>query len=220
MSKPSEGVIKFQLDFTPAPALPAAELAELNAWRKIMFQLDLIGQQPDRYAGYGFGNISRRLRGERFVISGTQTGGLPNLLAEHYAVVLACMPHLNRLTAQGPIKPSAESLTHGAVYALDETANWVMHAHSPHIWRHAAALNLPTTHPEVPYGSVEMAAEVERLFAETPVKETRIFSMGGHEDGIVTFGPSALAAGQVMLTALARAYQLGMISLQGAGAEG
>lgn len=204
----TEGVIKFQLDFTPAPALPFEELRGLNGWRKMMFLLDLIGQHPNRYGGYGYGNISRRLNETRFVISGTQTGGLPELAAEHFATVLACYPHQNRLVATGPIKPSAESLTHGAVYALDDQARWVLHAHSPHIWRHAAALELPTTHPDVPYGSVEMAAEVERLFAETAVRERCVFSMGGHEDGIVAFGPSGEAAMAVLVTALGRAFAL------------
>jgi hypothetical protein len=33
----------------------------LNAWRKIMYMTALIGQDPARYGGYGFGNISCRL---------------------------------------------------------------------------------------------------------------------------------------------------------------
>lgn len=214
MSK-KEGVIKFQLEYTPSSALPAGSLKELNAWRKVMYLLQLIGQTPNRYGGYGFGNISCRLEpfdapetARRFAISGSQTGGLADLTEQHYAVVLAYNLAQNRLVAEGPIKPSSESMTHGAIYDLDNSLRWVMHAHSPHIWRHAAALELPTTRADVAYGTPEMAEEVRRLFRETDVRDRLIFAMGGHEDGIVTFGRTAEEAGIIMLTYLARAFQL------------
>ncbi len=209
-----EGVIKFQLDFTVAPALPADVLLEICAWRKMLYLTQLIGQTPDRYAGYGFGNISRRLppfdapqNERRFVISGTQTGNVADLLPEHYAVVSAYYPAQNLIVGEGPVRPSSESLTHGMVYDMDATALWVMHAHSSHIWRAARHLNIAMTDGNVAYGSPEMAGEVERLFHETDVAEQKIFGMDGHEDGIVTFGATAEEAGFVLLGALAKAFQ-------------
>jgi hypothetical protein len=53
-----------------------------------------------------------------------------------------------------------------------------------------------------------MAAEVQRLYREGIFAERRILAMGGHEDGILVFGRSPEDAGQVLLTWLARAYQL------------
>jgi hypothetical protein len=82
-----------------------------------------------------------------------------------------------------------------------------MHAHSPHIWRNAAALELPMT-ANVPYGTPEMAAEVARLYRESDMAQKKIFGMAGHEDGIVTFGATAEEAGFVMIGYLARAFQL------------
>ena len=116
--------------------------------------------------------------------------------------------HTTVVTGEGPLKPSSESLTHGVIYELDQEVQWVMHAHSPHIWRQAGALQLPITDSDVTYGTPEMAAEVQRLFRETEVKARRIFSMGGHEDGIVSFGCTAEEAGTVLLTHLARALEL------------
>ncbi len=210
-----EGVLKFQLEFRPADPLPLDSLREINAWRKVTYLLGMIGQDPNRYGGYGYGNISQRLEPfdapkhqRRFVISGTQTGGLANLTGQHYAVVRACYADQNRLVAEGPIRPSSESLTHGMVYDLDNELRWVVHVHSPEIWRQSQALALPTTHPDVPFGTPEMAAEVERLFRETDLPEKHIFSMGGHEDGIVSFGRTAEEAGTVLLLYLARALQL------------
>ena len=162
-----EGVIKFQLQFSPAEPIPDRHLREINAWRRILYLTGLIGQDPGRYGGYGYGNISQRLPAReadrlgdgRFVISGTQTGQLAHLTNEHYATVLACEPDRNWVAAEGPIKPSSESLTHGAIYSLDPALRCVIHAHSPEIWQRARELDIPTTRPEVPYGTPEMAAE-------------------------------------------------------------
>jgi hypothetical protein len=53
-----------------------------------------------------------------------------------------------------------------------------------------------------------MAAEVRRLFVESDLAQKRIFGMAGHEDGIVTYGATAEAAGFAMLTYLVQALQL------------
>ncbi|MCB0044546.1 MAG: class II aldolase/adducin family protein [Caldilineaceae bacterium] len=211
----SEGIVKYVTDYTSAAALSAEEIAELNAWRRILYLAQLVGQSPERYMGYGFGNVSRRLEPgpapvtqRSFVITGTQTGNLTHLDPDAYTMVMECYPAENRLVAQGPVKPSSESLTHGAVYDQDPEIMWVFHAHSPEIWRNADALEIPVTAADVPYGSPEMAAEVDRLFRETPLLERRIFSMGGHEDGIVSFGRTAEEAGDVLLNTLAAALAL------------
>lgn len=204
-----EGVIKFQLTYQPGSALGLPQLHTLNRWRAILYHHRLIGQDPARYGGYGYGNLSCRIPpfdvppdARRFLISGTQTGHLAALGPEHYALILAAKPEENRIDATGPIRPSSESLTHSAVYAVDPAIHWVFHAHSPAIWQQAAARNLPTTEPDVAYGTPEMAAAVQQLFAETDVAARRIFVMGGHEDGVVAFGPTAASAGQTLLDAL------------------
>jgi hypothetical protein len=210
----SEGVIKFELEFRAAAPLPAAALREINAWRKVLYLLRLTGRDPARYGGLGYGNISQRLdpgagsTGISFVISGTQTGGLADLGPEHYTTVLESWPAANRLVAAGPIRPSSESLTHGALYTLDRTLNFIMHVHSPEIWRHAAALGLPLTDPAAAYGTPAMAAETRRLFADPAVRAGAIFAMGGHEDGLVAFGRTAEEAGGALVRTLARALAL------------
>lgn len=205
-----EGVIKFQMHYTAAPPLPAEAVRELNAWRKILVLLKFIGQDPARYEGYGFGNVSCRLEpwdapasARRFLITGTQTGEVEDLGPEHFVVVAECHPEQNLTVAEGPVRPSSESMTHGAVYAMDENIRWVLHAHSPHIWYAAQRLGIPITRADVQYGTPEMSDEVCRLFEESDVRQRRIFSMGGHEDGIVSFGRTAEEAGDVLLAALA-----------------
>lgn len=204
-----EGVIKFRLDFTPAPPVAADLVGDLTIWRDWLYRLGLIGQDPARYEGCGYGNISRRLppfdaapEARAFLISGTQTGGLATLAPMHYAHVRFCYPEENRVVAEGPIQPSSESMTHGTLYALDPSVRYVMHIHAPDLWRRAAALDLPTTGADVPYGSPAMAREVRRLFDETDVAARRLFSMAGHEDGLVSFGATAEAAAAAIEEAL------------------
>ena len=205
-----EGVIKFDLRFTAGPAISMDTLAELNNWRNILWKHALIGQDPTRYDGYGFGNISQRIgaqdapEGNReFAISGTQTGHLDQLTNHHYARVTAYNADTNQVTANGPVMPSSESMTHGVIYDLDNELRVVLHVHSPDIWKTAAAQGIPITRAPVEYGTPEMSREVARLFSQTDVREQGIFSMGGHEDGIVAFATSVEEAGNTLLTALA-----------------
>ncbi|MDT8388581.1 MAG: class II aldolase/adducin family protein [Thiogranum sp.] len=211
MEREHEGVIKFELDYEPAPALSAATLAPLNGWRHLLFRLRLIGQDPERYGGLGFGNLSQRLAprddvtaAAGFIISGTQTGGLPHLQPEHYACVLACDPRHNHVTARGPVKPSSECLTHGVLYQLDAGIHAVLHVHSPDIWRLSAELLLPTTNSSVAYGTPEMAQEVQRIYPSA--QPGGVFCMGGHEDGVVAFGDTVQQAGQRLTAVLAQAF--------------
>ncbi|HEY3342057.1 MAG TPA: class II aldolase/adducin family protein, partial [Anaerolineae bacterium] len=138
-----EGTVKFQLDYTDGQIPAYEEIRELNAWRRLFFVTGLIGQDPLRYGGYGYGNVSQRLPpfssfGQaQFAVSGTQTGELPELTASHYCMVTECWPAQNRVVAHGPIKPSSESMTHGMVYGMDDALRYVFHTHSPTIWRAA-----------------------------------------------------------------------------------
>jgi len=206
-----EGVIKFDLAFRPGPA-PAAELlVELEAWRRIFRRLGLLGQDPRRYAGLGFGNLSRRAGAgapaNAFIISGTQTGQLERLAAEHYVTVQACDPAHNRVEASGPIHPSSEALSHGVLYQADPRIGWVMHLHSPELFAARQLLQLPTTKPTAAYGSPEMAAEIIRL---APVAGwPGLLVMGGHEDGILAFGANAAATGELVVRTLAAALASG-----------
>lgn len=210
-----EGVTKFQLDYRAAPALEPAAVAGLDAWRTVLWRLGLIGQQAERYAGLGYGNVSARIApftgnagARRFVISGTQTGAPPVLHAGQYTVVDAYDIRANRVSAHGPVAPSSESLTHGMIYDLDEHARCVLHVHSPEIWTAAERLQLPRTDPAAAYGTPAMAEAVLRLFGQGHLQARGLFSMGGHQDGVVAFGATADEAGTRLVTALAQALSL------------
>lgn len=210
-----EGVVQFNLTFLPADPLPAAMLRSLNAWRQILYRLRLIGQEPHRYGGLGFGNVSIRLESgnaDSFIISGTQTGGMDSLFPEHYAIVKTFDPATNSVVAEGVVRPSSESLTHGSLYRMSRAIGAVIHAHSPEIWTRADSIGIPVTHRDVRYGTPEMAEEVCRLFQNTPANMLKIFAMGGHEDGIVAFGGSIEEAGLIIVRYLALATARGVVT--------
>jgi ribulose-5-phosphate 4-epimerase/fuculose-1-phosphate aldolase len=212
-----EGVIKFSAEHRecPAPRDRTGGLAcALSAWREILAQTGLVGQDPRRYDGLGFGNVSGRLgpfpgeRGRRaFLITGTQTGGRCRLSVEDFCIVEAYDDARNWVRSAGPVLPSSESLTHGAIYDLSPAIRFVLHGHCPVIWRQAAALRLPSTAPDVAYGTPEMAREVRRLYRSSSLPDTRILAMAGHEDGVIAFGSSVDDAGKTLVAGLAWAYQ-------------
>lgn len=200
-----EGVIKYQLDFTVADALQGHDYGELNHWHQVFKQAGILGQDSNRYEGLGFGNLSERLDEQRFLISGTQTGHLEKLQPEHYAIVTAADIPQNTIYARGPVKPSSESLTHAAIYALHPDIAFVFHGHSPDIWLFRKQLAIPETDKTVPYGTPAMAAEMYRLYKNTAMQASGIIAMAGHEDGVISFGPTAEQAGDTMMSFLARA---------------
>jgi hypothetical protein len=209
-----EGVVKYTLAYMPGSPVAYQLIAVLNAWRRILFLTNLVGQDANRYGGAGYGNVSQRLEvaikgtQPRFAISGTQTGGLAELTEDHFTIVTETWPAENRVVATGPIMPSSESLTHGMLYRVDHSVNTIMHAHSSEIWQNASRLGIPSTSASVAYGTPEMAEEVRRLFRDSPVRERKILCMGGHTDGVMSFSRTAEEAGCVMMTYLARALAL------------
>ena len=200
----TEGVIKFNLTFRTERVVDV-NVAELSAWRTVLKELGLLGQIPGRYDGYGFGNISQRCAGG-FVISGTQTGRLEAVTLDDYAVCETWNLERNAVDAKGSVKPSSESLSHASIYDVHESVTCALHAHSPSIWRNSAELGIAVTDETVAYGTPEMAKEVRRLI--TNMACPGIFSMGGHEDGVFTFGRSLAEAGQLMVHELVRARAL------------
>ncbi|MGR8980807.1 MAG: class II aldolase/adducin family protein [Gammaproteobacteria bacterium] len=204
-----EGVIKYRLDYRPTAPRNFPEYAELNAWRTLLFQMGLIGQDSKRYGGLAFGNISFRLNDSlQFVITGSQTSGLMRLSNEHYSTILSADPSRNHIVAEGAVKPSSEALTHAAVYAANSEVKAVVHVHSPVIWRNYQTLALPAIAPGIHYGTQAMAEAVLEMFTLNLLQEKPVFAMLGHEDGIVSFGASIPEASQTLIRTLAHALQI------------
>ena len=181
-----EGYIKFNCEWTKGPPIENAAIAELNKWRRPLFDAGLVGQYED--TGVGFGNMSMRSGSDvQFIISGTQTGHLADLIGAHYAEVTDYDIQDNRVTCHGPVKASSESLTHAAIYELDPTIQAIVHVHSDTLW-HELRNKIPTTNPTVRYGTPDMAEEFRRLYRDTDFASSEIAVMGGHDGGLISIG--------------------------------
>ena len=205
-----EGVIKYHLNHQHKPLPANINLNRLNAWRSVLYRLQLIGQNPEQYDGLGYGNISQRLAvdSSAFVISGTQTGHLAQLSPKDYALIDSASVEQNQINSSGLTAPSSEALTHAGVYQQDASAQAVIHVHSPEIWRHTRALNLPHTKAEIAYGTIDMAQAVKALLRADQVSQLPLFTMLGHQDGVVAWGATLEQAAAVLIQQLANAIAL------------
>lgn len=195
-----EGYIKYESHWTPGPLLEPSAAQQLDEWRRQLFDVGLIGEYVEE--GIGFGNLSIRSGSARqFVITGTQTGHLAATTAEHYSLVTDYDIAANKVFCTGPLQASSEAMTHAAIYELNPAISAVVHVHSRSLWERL--LNeLPTTDPNVAYGTPEMAEEFRRLYRETNFGENGIAVMAGHDEGLVSYAESLAAASQKILALL------------------
>jgi L-ribulose-5-phosphate 4-epimerase len=212
MTEALEGVIKFTTQHTLGPLPRDADVAVLSGWRNLLFRLRLIGQDPLKYEGAGYGNVSQRLppypgeRGRRrFLVTCTQTGGTEAIGNESYAVVSEYSVEANSVTSTGPCLPSSETMTHGTIYDLSPAIRAVLHVHAPEPWIARERLRLPTTPESAPYGTPAMAREVVRLWQHGTLQDRRVLAMAGHEDGIIAFGRDVEEAGAALIAVCAAA---------------
>ncbi len=181
-----EGVIKYRQNWRVCVDFPADDIASLVAYRNMCFDRHWIGF--DETYQVGFGNISMRYRHHKqFFISASQTGHIPELDAGHFSFISHYDIPQNTINCIGLFKASSESLTHAAVYELSERIRAVIHIHNKTLWEKHIH-HIPTTHPNVEYGTPEMAQEVQRLFDSKAITDTGVLIMGGHEDGIIAWG--------------------------------
>ena len=172
-------------------------LTDLMKKRDLMRFLGLIGVYEN---GIGFGNVSQRINNSnQFIISGTQTAHFPTLKPENYTVVTDFNIEENSLTCWGPVKAASESLTHAAIYNYQPKIMGIIHIHNYQLWQELM-FKVPTSNPDVPYGTPQMAKEMFRLFDEDNLGVEKILVMAGHQDGIISFGKDLDEAANILFS--------------------
>lgn len=190
------GVVKFRCEQVAADLAPFSGLEELNACRRKLQQLRMIGVDAN---GIGYGNLSvRAAETNEFYITGSGTSALPRLSLDDYARVTAYDFEKNWLQCVGRAVASSESLTHAAVYESQPHARAVIHCHDEAVWAQLIDRGAATSR-DVEYGTPEMAFEVQRLLRERTARTPRIFAMAGHVDGVVAFGHNAEEAFETLI---------------------
>jgi len=203
----TEGVIKYHLKHQNIRLPSDITLTEINTWRSLCYQLQLIGQTSELYQGYAYGNISQRYKDTQFIISGTQTGGEVQLSVQDYCLITHADLSQNTLQAQGECRPSSEALTHASVYQQNPEIHCVIHAHNSEIWQATHALSLPHTSEQIAYGTPEMALAVQNLLQQN---SSPVFTMLGHEDGVIAYGNDFSSTFAALVKLLATAKQLSL----------
>lgn len=190
-----EGYIKYQCNWIKSDIIQPQQIEEINKWRTLLFDEGYIGMYEN---GIGFGNISIRVDENLFLVSGSATGGIRHLSAEHYALVTDYNFIINQLTCEGMTMASSESLTHAAIYSCSKETNAVIHVHHKEKWtrllHHAA-----TTNPSIAYGTPEMAYAIQNLILENNIGNNKLIVMGGHEEGLISFGKTLEEAASTIL---------------------
>ena len=193
-----EGYTKYRVCWTDRRTLDRPEIAELERWRRPLFEAGLVGTYPE--TGIGYGNLSVRTGGREFLVSGTQTGHLPRTGPGHYALVTDYDIDGNSLTCRGAVQASSEALTHAALYELEQGIGAVVHVHDSALWQRLLD-TAPATARDIAYGTPGMAREFGRLYRETGFAQTRLAAMAGHEAGIVSAGGTLREAAERVLAA-------------------
>ncbi len=205
-TEPTEGVVKYHAHHTngiveerlrslPAARRDAALLAmrrfpELDAARTILHDAGLIGVSP---SGIGYGNISLRLDGTLFLISGSATGANRMLGRDGYSLVESFDPASNTVRSFGPVQASSESMTHGAVYRAVPAAQCTIHIHSASLFATLLAKDAPHTPKSAAYGTPALSRAVAMLAASLPASGS-VFVTAGHADGLIAYGETIEAA--------------------------
>lgn len=192
MKQPDEGYIKFNLNWDErAFNFSDQDFSLINSSRRKLYEIGLIGAYPDEI---GFGNVSMRNSINSFIISGSATGNFKTLLKEHYSLVTDYDINKNSVSCIGLSKASSESMSHAVIYEANPKVNAVIHIHHNDMWN-CYFDKLPTTKKKAKFGTPEIASEIKKLAN----KSSGIIIMGGHPEGIITYGKSLHEAETILL---------------------
>jgi ribulose-5-phosphate 4-epimerase/fuculose-1-phosphate aldolase len=205
-----EGYIKFQPHWIKKPPFPKDWFADLIKARQILFEGNLIGAYP---TGIGFGNISTRFIplpatsnkqpaiSNQFLISGSATGNIQQLSNQHFSLVTSVDIENNSLICEGPVIASSESMSHAVIYRECPKVQAVVHVHHLGLWQQLLH-KIPTTDALAKYGTPEMAYSIVELLKKTDLRDTKLFVMEGHEEGVFSFGDSLDEAAEIIFKVL------------------
>jgi hypothetical protein len=163
---------------------PCADLAKLNFYRTKLRHLGFIGQDAH---GIGFGNVSLKAEAKEkteFFITTSGSAVRESISPTDLVLVKSWSFPKNIVRFEGPGTPSAETLTHAAIYDASSTVGAIFHIHDRPLWDWLIACG-DATADAAEYGTTGMAQAVTK-FLNRP--ECPVFAMSGHEGGVLAYG--------------------------------
>jgi len=218
----SAGTIQFAYELAdPNESSPLDPnlVAGLTAWRLILRRSLLIGQQPQRYQGLSYGNLSARPAhskqdGGGFIITASQSSGAEHLQTQDLVAITHY--NLSRLwvDAQGFQPPSADTLVHAMIYASDPRINWVFHVRSEQIWQQTEALGIPAIQaPNDDNTSLAtQVAELLQINQSRPLVFTNQTNADKNGNQVFAVAANSRDAGGLLMAYYAKALELSALS--------
>ena len=178
------GGVKFRAERLAAEMQPCPDLAELNLYRSKLRERRFIGQDANRI---GFGNISVKAKNETGFFITISGGAIRESIGQADLVWVKSWSFAENLVRfVGPGTPSAETLTHAAIYGANRSVGAVLHIHDRSVWDWLVAHEQATA-DAAEYGTAAMAETVQE-FLNRSNRLTNSFAMSGHEEGVLAFG--------------------------------
>ena len=177
------GGVKFRAERLAGEMPPCGALPELKFYRSKLRHLGFIGQDAH---GIGFGNVSLKAQDKTgFFITISGSAVRESISQADLVLVKSWSFSENIVRFEGPSTPSAETLTHAAIYDASSTAGAILHIHNQPLWDWLIARGAATATAE--YGTPAMAQAVTE-FLNRPECLTNVFAMSGHEEGVLAYG--------------------------------
>jgi len=189
--------VKFKVVFLSNYVPKLKKIDELIEWCKIF---DNTGLAP-RYGKRSSGNLSFRVK-EGFVI--TAAGKcFDDIDYEDFVMVRKCDIDTKTIYVLGKKRPSSETFMHHLIYNKREDVNAVFHGHDELVLEKSETLGLPITMKELPYGTLELAKEVERC-----LDKNNYIVIRNH--GFVSLGRSMKEAGELAISVHHKSLKLNL----------
>lgn len=178
---------KFETIFEGRAIPDDTRMAEIMEWGAKLFAMGLLPGE----SGRNVGNFSFR-NDKGFVIT---AGGVNKgkLTPKNFVQVIGCNLDTKKVRAIGELEPSSETMTHHLLYRERHDINAIIHVHDNLVMEQAEALGIKVTENVHPYGTTELAYEIEKA-----VGSQRYIGIKGH--GVISLGKSVWEAGRIVLT--------------------
>lgn len=179
--------VKFAVTYLSNDYQPYSRLDELISWCNIFALNNLAPTHPEG----SYGNLSVRINSHDMLITATSLDLGKKMTKSDFVYVHQCDYRSYVITASGGQPPSSETPIHWALYAARPDVMAVFHGHNDAINASAAAMGIPETAIEQPYGSLQLVAEVEKLC------DYDFFNMKNH--GFISMGKTMEDAGNLAM---------------------
>src|SRR3954466_3144213 len=166
------GLIKFRAERSDIIAPASPDMSALNVYRTMLRERGFIGRDAN---GLGFGNISLRSEPDAgFFITVSGSAGRDEIGPADLVFVREWNIPQNLVRFTGDGTPSAETLTHAAVYEAALGSGAVLHIHNEEFFAALAASGMKTK-ASAEYGTPAMALQVGE-FVEESEGLTKVFA--------------------------------------------